>query len=89
MKKQGHGKGSDAERSDILFYLVYAILAKYLKKREITFADIKSYNLDLLTEEEINITKGIIFSKYKELGANGRVAKSSGFIDIVDLILGI
>lgn len=80
---------STAERSDVLFYLVYAVVAKRIGKRDISFNDIKAFDLDALTEEEINPVKELVYHKYKELGGNGRVAKSSNFVDEVDAVIGI
>ena len=80
---------STAERSDILFYLIYAVVAKRLGKKEISFNDIKLFDVDMLTEEEINAVKVLVYQKYKELGGNGRVAKSSAFVDEVDTSIGI
>lgn len=78
-----------AERSDVLFYLVYAVVAKRLNKSQITFNDIKNFDIDTLCDDEINAVKTIVFFKYKELGGNGRAAKSSTFVDEVDLAIGI
>ena len=77
-----------AERSDVLFYLLYAVVAKVLNKKEITFSDLKKLDLLLVTDVIINETKLDIYEKYKELGGNGRVAKSSTFINEIDKILG-
>lgn len=77
-----------AERSDILFYLLYAVVAKTLNKKEITFSDLKNMDLSIVTDEIINKSKSDIYEKYKELGGNGRVAKSSTFINEIDKILG-
>ena len=78
-----------AERSDILFFLVYAVIAKRLGKNSISFSDIKGFDIDTLTHDEINGVKEIVYRKYKELGGNGRVAKSSSFVDEVDSVIGL
>ena len=80
---------STAERSDILFYLIYAVVAKQLEKKDISFSDIKLFDVDVLTEDEINTVKALVYKKYKELGGNGRVAKSSTFVNEVDVAIGI
>ena len=80
---------STAERSDILFYLIYAVVAKRLEKKDISFSDIKLFDVDVLTEDEINTVKALVYKKYKELGGNGRVAKSSTFVNEVDVAIGI
>ena len=76
-----------AERSDILFYLLYALVAKVLDKKEISFNDLSNLNIDEFDDKTINVVKEQIYEKYKELGGNGRVAKSSTFIDEIDKIL--
>ncbi len=80
---------SSAERSDVLFYLIYAVVAKRLGKKKIDFADIKSFDIESLSTEEINEVKTAVYQKYKELGGNGRVAKSASFVDDVDTVIGI
>ena len=80
---------STAERSDVLFYLVYAVVANRLKKRNISFCDIKAFDIDALTQEDINHVKDLVYQRYKELGGNGRVAKSSNFVNEVDFAIGI
>lgn len=76
-----------AERSDILFYLLYAVVASVLNKREISFNDIKSMDIEKIDDKLIDEMKEKIFNKYKQLGGNGRVAKSSSFIQEIDDIL--
>ena len=80
---------STAERSDVLFYLIYAVVAKRLGKKEIDFDDIKAFDIDSLADNEINTVKSLVYQKYKELGGNGRVAKSSTFVNEVDVAIGL
>lgn len=80
---------SQAEKSDILFYVLYAVVAKYLNKRTIEYKDIIEMDLSKITDEYINDVRNIIYKKYKELGGNGRVAKSSDFINEIEPLLGI
>ena len=78
-----------AERSDILFYLLYALVAELLNKKEISFEDLANFNVEQVNDETINAIKNKVYAKYKELGGNGRVAKSSTFIDEIYTLLGI
>ena len=80
---------SQAEKSDILFYVLYAVVAKFLNKSTIEYKDIIEMDLSKITEEYINDIRDIIYKKYKELGGNGRVAKSSDFINEIEPLLGI
>lgn len=76
-----------AEKSDVLFYLIYAVVAKITKKQFLSFNDLKEFDLDKLTTNAIDECKTAVFNRYKLLGGNGRVAKSSTFIDEIDSIL--
>lgn len=76
-----------AERSDLLFYVVYAVFAKEMNKKEISFADLKNFDIETITNKTINDLICDIYKKYKEKGGNGRVAKSSKFIEEIDNIL--
>lgn len=78
---------TSAERNDVLYYLIYAVSAKVFRKRDITFADMKNLELETITDELINDIKQQIYDKYKELGGNGRVAKSGTFIAEIDKII--
>lgn len=80
---------ASAEKSDVLFYLLYAVVSKVLGKKDITFEDIRHINLALITDKLIESTKEIVYRKYKELGGNGRVAKSNTFINEIDTIIGL
>lgn len=78
-----------AERSDILFYLVYTFTAKTLGKREISFSDLAAFDIAIIDDEEIAELKTVIYTKYKELGGNGRVAKSATFIEEIYALLNL
>lgn len=78
-----------AERSDILYYLLYAIAARHIGKKQITFSDFKSFNLSTISDESIVSIRDDIYKRYKELGGNGRVAKSAQFVDEIDALLNI
>ncbi|MDE6016160.1 MAG: AIPR family protein, partial [Acetatifactor sp.] len=80
---------TSAERNDVLYYLLYAVSAKIFGKKDISFSDVKDMNIDNVTDVLINELKAIIYKKYKELGGNGRVAKSDTFINEIDKILGL
>lgn len=80
---------SPAERSDVLFFLIYAVVAKQLGKKDISFNDIKDFDIDALSDDYITTIKDAVVNKYKELGGNGRVAKSSTFVNEVDTVIGL
>lgn len=78
-----------AERSDILYYLLYAIVARSIGKKKITFSDFKSFDSNSISDESIISTRDAIYKRYKELGGNGRVAKSAQFVDEIDTLFNI
>lgn len=80
-KLKSNGKITNTEINDILFYVIYAVVANVLKKKELSFLDLKNLNLNNITETEIITISDKIYNKYKELGGNSRIAKSQGFID--------
>ena len=74
---------SNTEVNDILFYVIYATVADKMKKKELTFSDIKELDLESITNEEVLSVANRIYEKYKELGGNSRIAKSKTFIEDV------
>lgn len=80
---------STVEKGDILFFLIYAVVAKRLGKRNISFSDIKNFDTETLSQEELDTVKSIVYKKYKELGGNRQVAKNSKFVTEVMEIIGV
>lgn len=75
-------------RNDIIFYVLYASIAKILNKKEITFSDLHNLDDNLITYDIMNEVKDKIYLKYEELGNNSRVAKNPSFITEVYKLLG-
>ena len=78
---------SSAEKSDILYYVLYAVIADVLGKRNITPADIKNLDMDSVTDTLIEDIRNRVYEIYKQHGGNGRVAKSAKFIQYIDNML--
>lgn len=78
---------SSAEKSDILYYVLYAVIADVLGKRNITPADIKNLDMDYVTDTLIEDIRNRVYEIYKQHGGNGRVAKSAEFIQYIDNML--
>lgn len=78
---------TSAERSDLLFYVVYAVFAKTAEKKTMNFSDLKTFDINSVSDEIIANLIDDIYKKYKEEGGNGRVAKSQEFIRKIDEIL--
>ena len=75
---------SSAEKSDILYYVLYAVIADVLGKKNITPADIKNLDIDSITDTLIEDIRNRVYEIYKQHGGNGRVAKSAEFIQYID-----
>lgn len=78
---------NSAETNDILFYVIYAVVASNLGSSKISFNDIKELNIDSIQEIEIEELRKKIFNRYKQLGGNGNIAKSNTFVDEVDKLI--
>lgn len=78
---------SPAEKSDILYYVLFAAVARILGKQVVNPQDIKEMNLDLLTDETIDNIRNRVYEIYKLHGGNGRVAKSAEFIQYIEQML--
>lgn len=79
LKKCTHMKNTEV--NDILFYVIYAVVADELKKKELSFLDLKEFDLNKITENIIIQVANKIYNKYKALGGNSSIAKSKIFIE--------
>ena len=80
---------SPAEKSDILFYVLFAVVAHALHKNKIIPSDIKDLDMNIISDEIIDDIKRKVYEIYKQQGGNGRVAKSAEFIKYIDEMLNI
>ena len=55
-----------AERSDVLFYLLYAVAANVINKKEITFADLGNLDFAQVNDNIINEIKELVYKKYRK-----------------------
>ena len=60
-----------------------------MNKTNIGIQDVINLDISVFTEQKINEINELIYNRYKELGGNGRVAKSSTFVDEIDILLGL
>lgn len=77
------GDYDQATKSDILFYVVYAVVALELKTIVISAAEFKAMDMDKIDDGKIGTAAQMIFKLYKELGGNNKVAKSSDLLEKV------
>lgn len=75
------------EKSDILFYVLYATISHVLGKKDIIPSDIKTLDMNMVTEEIITSIRDNVYNIYKSHGGNGRVAKSADFIQFINEML--
>lgn len=80
---------TNTEVNDILFYVIYAVVADALSKKELSFIDLKNFDLNNITEDSISEISNRIYLKYNELGGNSRIAKSKTFIEDVYLLFNL
>lgn len=78
---------SPAEKSDIQFYVLFTVIAHILNKSNISPCDIKTLEIDAITNETIDDIRTKVYALYKKQGGNGRVAKSADFINYIDEML--
>ena len=78
---------SPAEKSDILFYVLYATISHVLRKDKIEPEDIKNLDVSLVSDDAISEIRNVVYEIYKGQGGNGRVAKSAEFITFIDEML--
>lgn len=72
---------TQAQKNDILFYVVYYAVALKIKNSKITVSDIKDLNLSFFTEKYILYVADKVFAEYITLGGDAKVAKGSTLID--------
>ena len=72
---------TNTEINDILFYVIYAVVATTMEKKELSFGDLKNFDINNITEDVISGISNRIYRKYKELGGGSRIAKSKTFVE--------
>lgn len=81
---------TQAQKNDLLFYVIYYSVALIIERPVIYPADIKALDLDEFTNDHILNTASIVFDIYEALGGTGKVAKGSDLIQslIASLTIG-
>lgn len=80
---------SSPEKNDILFCSIYAVTAKIVNKKTISFSDLEAANLDIMKKEVINDSIDLVYNIYTQNGASSKFSKSSDFIQFVDKSLSL
>lgn len=76
-------KYTAAEKSDILFYVIYFLTGKLLQTVDIQPSQFKELNIDTIDANTINEAAQTVLQLYHELGGNNKVAKGSNLLDRV------
>lgn len=74
---------TQAEKSDILFYVIYLVAGKLLHTPDILPNQFKQLELDSVSDDTINEAAQTVLQIYHELGGNNKVAKGSELLDRV------
>ncbi len=80
---------TNTETNDILFYVIYAIVACILNKKKLNFCDLKNLDITSITDKFIVEISEKIHNKYKGLGGNSSIAKSKTFIEDIYLLFNL
>lgn len=72
---------TQAEKSDILFYVIYLVAGKLLHTPDIQPNAFKELDVDAIDETLINEVAQTILKIYHELGGNNKVAKGSELLE--------
>lgn len=72
---------SQAAKSDILFYVVYTVVAQAVRSPDISSQVFKALDIDAIDEAKISQAARFVFRLYQELGENNKVAKGSELLE--------
>jgi hypothetical protein len=78
---KGSSKYTQAQKNDILFYVLYFSVAMLFHKTTLTVNDIQEINLDDFSDQYVLDMADQVFAEYTDLGGNGKVAKGSELLD--------
>lgn len=74
---------SQAQKNDILFYVLYYSVAKIVGHAQISPSDVKTLDFNCFNEQYILDIAAYVFAQYDKLGGNGTVAKGSDLIRVL------
>ena len=74
---------TQAQKNDILFYVLYYSVAKAINNSTISATDLKTLDFNLFSETYILDVANEVLKKYNSLGGTGKVAKGSGLIELL------
>lgn len=72
---------AQATKSDILFYVLYTVVALAVQSPDISAQAFKALDMDTLDDAKIVQAAQLVFTLYQELGGNNKVAKGSELLE--------
>lgn len=72
---------TQAAKSDILFYVIYTVVALAVQSPDISAQDFKVLDMGMLDDAKIAQAAQLVFGLYQELGGNNKVAKGSELLE--------
>lgn len=74
---------TQAQKNDILFYVLFFSVAKYLNKVSITANDIKGLDISVFTDDYFDEIAQDVLAKYIRLGGDGKTAKNPALTELL------
>lgn len=74
---------TQAEKNDILFYVMYHVIAQYAAKRVLTPSVMKEISADCITDEKMLESTQLVYELYCSLGGNGKTAKGPELVEVI------
>lgn len=74
-------KYSQSAKSDILFYVLYSVVALEFRSPDIDLKKFKEMDPESINDEKIDSAASFVFSEYEALGGNNKVAKGPELIE--------
>lgn len=71
---------SSSEKSDLLFYVIYFVVAREIKSPNISFKQFKDIDIASISNDKMKRVAEIVRAQYNNLGGNSTVAKGSQLI---------
>lgn len=74
---------TQAQKNDILFYVLFFSVAKYLNKATINANDIKGLDISAFTDDYFDEIAQDVLAKYISLGGDGKTAKNPALTELL------
>ena len=72
---------TQAAKSDIMFYVIYTVVAQAINSPDISVTSFKALDPDAIDDVKISQATELVFGLYQELGASNKVAKGSELLE--------